>query len=29
VCECSCGGANHGGAYDVDVAESQESFAWA
>ena len=29
ICECSCGGKNHGGAYDVDLAESQESFAWA
>lgn len=29
LCECSCGGKNHGGAYDVDLAEMQSDFAWA
>ena len=29
ICECSCGGKNHGGAYDAGIEESQESFAWA
>ena len=29
LCECSCGGKNHGGAYDVAIAEMQTDFAWA